>query len=553
MQNNLPKSQIAPTNSGEQDDTNQPPEMPNNANNFGEQGDTNQPPELPDNSNGQMANPENSMESNKMGSGKLIGYYVLIVVQSLCLAAVMVYLIMSAFNKKTFKQTFILKDKIIIYILSVVLLAEPFAVVGSCTVKNSSVKMQNNQINQNKTEQSTANIVYSGAFNITKDTEILSGSYNSANVDENAVLVNGNLNATIKNITVEKTGDSNGGDTTSFYGVNSAILAKSGANLSLENITVTTNAVGANGVFSYGGSATTNNTSTDGTTVTVKNSKITTKKDNSGGIMTTGGGITNAYNLNVNTLGISSAAIRTDRGGGKVNVEGGSYKTSGSGSPAVYSTAEITVKNATLVSKASEGIVVEGKNSVVIENCNLTDTNTKLNGLSTTYKNIFLYQSISGNADTGNSSFTAVNSKITTNKGDTFYITNTSSTVTLSGNTIVNTDNSGNFLRAQADSWGNKGSNGGEVTLILNKQKAVGNIVIDNVSTLNMELNDSSYYEGTINSSNNAKLIELKLDKSSRIKLTGNSYVTSFENEDLTNSNIDFNGYKLYVNGKELN
>ena len=44
-------------------------------------------------------------------------------------------------------------------------------------------------------------------------------------------------------------------------------------------------------------------------------------------------------------------------------------------------------------------------------------------------------------------------------------------------------------------------------------------------------------------------LIGLKLDKNSKIKLTGDSYVTSF-GFDGGVSNIDLNGYKLYVNGK---
>ena len=221
--------------------------------------------------------------------------------------------------------------------------------------------------------------------------------------------------------------------------------------------------------------------------------------------MATGGGTLNASNLTVNTSGVSSAAIRTDRG--------------------------------------------EGKNSVTINNCNLTDSSTKLNGLSTT----FLYQSMSGDADTGNSEFTANNSTITTNNGDSFYITNTSSTIKLTNNTIINNDANENFLRAKADSWGNEGSNGGDVTLILNNQKAVGNIVIDSVSKLNMTMNTNSYYEGTINADNTANNIVLKLDNSSRIKLTGDSYITSLETEDSTYSNIDFNGYKLYVNGIAIN
>ena len=160
---------------------------------------------------------------------------------------------------------------------------------------------------------------------------------------------------------------------------------------------------------------------------------------------------------------------------------------------------------------------------------------------------------MSGDADTGVSTFTSKNSTITTNKGDSFYVTNTSAVINLENNEIVNNDSTGNFLRAQKDSWGNSGSNGGVVTLNMTKQKAVGNIVIDSISTLTMNMSSNSYYEGVINGKNTAKSIKLTLDKTSKIKLTGDSYVTSLDNADTTNSNIDFNGYKLYVNGKAIN
>lgn len=78
---------------------------------------------------------------------------------------------------------------------------------------------------------------------------------------------------------------------------------------------------------------------------------------------------------------------------------------------------------------------------------------------------------MSGDADTGTSLFTSSNSKITTNKGDTFYITNTTATINLTNNTIVNNDKTGNFLGAQADSWGNNNFNGGNVTLSLDNQE----------------------------------------------------------------------------------
>lgn len=416
-------------------------------------------------------------------------------------------------------------------------------------------KLINKNVSTNKTDKNNnqnSSVNYSSKKEITEDTTINEGTFESTSQDENAISVNGGVTVTLSNISVTKTGDSDGGDNTSFYGINSAIITKSGANLTLKNISVKTNATGANGVFSYGGSTTTNNSSSDGTTITISDSSITTLKDNSGGIMTTGGGNMNAYNLTINTSGTSSAAIRTDRGGGNVTVEGGTYTTNGQGSPAIYSTANIKVSNAKLISNASEGIVIEEKNSVTIEDTELTDSNTKLNGKSTTYKNVFLYQSMSGDAANGNSEFTAKNSKIITNKGDSFYVTNTTAIINLINNTIVNNDTEGNFLRIKSDSWGNSGSNGGDVTLNLSSQKVSGNIVVDSISTLDITMNNS-YFEGIINKENSAKKINLKIDENSTIKLTGDSYVTSFTNDDSTNSNIDFNGYKLYVNGTSIN
>lgn len=103
------------------------------------------------------------------------------------------------------------------------------------------------------------------AKKLTENTTITEGDYKSSDADENAISASGNVKVSISNITVTKSGDSDGGDNTSFYGTNSAIIAKDGATLNIENATISTDANGANGVFSYGGSATTNNSESDGT------------------------------------------------------------------------------------------------------------------------------------------------------------------------------------------------------------------------------------------------------------------------------------------------
>lgn len=435
-----------------------------------------------------------------------------------------------------------------IIVLAIALGVEWCFLIGTLSSDNA----QSNNTSTSQQGSSSSPTSYSSAKEITSDEEITSGKFTSSKADENAISASGNIKATLSNITVTKTGDSDGGDNTSFYGTNSAIIAKGGANLTIKNATITTDANGANGVFSYGGSATTNNSSSDGTTVNISDSTITTKKNNAGGIMTTGGGTMNAENLTINTAGTSSAAIRSDRGGGTVTVNKGTYKTTGQGSPTIYSTADITVKNATLTATASEGVVIEGKNSVTLENVDLTDTNNTLNGQSTTYKNIFLYQSMSGDAASGKAVFTSKDSTITTNKGDSFYVTNTTAEINLENNKIVNNDASGNFLRIQKDSWGKSGSNGGTVTLNLADQSATGNIVVDSISSLTMSLKNGSVFKGAINSAN-AGTVSLSLDKSSTLTLTGDTYIKSLTNADSTNSNINFNGYKLYVNGTAIN
>ncbi len=516
-----PEGQSDTSNNDNSTNDNNPPEMPDGESDGNSSNNT--PPEMPD----------NKKEYNSSSNTK---YYLIFGVEGLILSSLIIYLILSKANKKTLKETFADKDKLVIFILSCCLLSSILTYSYAYINKNYFSNNSSNNSNNNQTKD----ITYSSNNKIAEESNISDETYESTSGDENALLIS--ASSSFDNITVNKTGDSESSDNTSFYGTNSGILVKDGATVNIENSTIETNANGSNGVFSYGGN---NN---DGTTVNISNSKITTKKDNSGGIMTTGGGNLNATNLTINTSGTSSAAIRSDRGGGNVTVSKGTYTTNGQGSPAIYSTANIKVSDATLISNKSEGIVIEGANSVSIDNCNLTDNNTTLNGQSTTYKNIFLYQSMSGDADVGNATFTAKNSTITTNKGDSFYVTNTTATINLENNTIVNNDSTGNFLRIKSDSWGTSGSNGGDVTLNLTNQEVDGNIVVDSISTLTMNMT-SSVFEGIVNSDNSAKSIKLVIDSSSKIKLLGDSYVTSFEGDV---SNIDFNGYKLYVNGKSL-
>ena len=384
-----------------------------------------------------------------------------------------------------------------------------------------------------------ANVLHNGATEISSDTTNNLQTYSSTEGSQNAFLVT-NGTSKISNAKITKSGNSND-ENSDFYGTNAAVLVKNGT-LNIDGGSVTTNGSHANGVFAYANG-----------TINLTNTNIKTTSNNSGAIMVTGGGKLNATNVTAETDGNSSAPIRSDRGGGIMIVNGGKYTANGIGSPVIYSTANVTVNNATLISTKSEGAVVDGKNSITLNNVNLTDTNTTLNGNSETYKNIFIYQSMSGDADEGLASFSAKDSTITTNKGDTIFVTNTKATISLTNNKIINNDSTGAFLRIQSGKWGRSGSNGGDLTLNANNQIINGDIFVDNISTLNMKLTNGSNYTGKINGNNTAKNITLSLDSTSKIKLTGDTYVNTLEDADSSYSNINFNGYKLYVNGIAIN
>ena len=231
---------------------------------------------------------------------------------------------------------------------------------------------------------------------------------------EHAITADGETK-TISNTLVTKTGEADG-DEADFYGENSAIFATNGGTLTLSDMVVKTNGTHANTVFSYG----------EGTTVNISNSYIETSGNCSGGLMTTGGGTMNAENLTITTSGNSSAAIRSDRGGGTVTVTGGDYTTSGKGSPVIYSTADITVNDATMTSTASQGVVVEGKNSVT-----LNAANQIINGdmIVDSVSNLNLYLK-SGSAFTG-----AINSD--GQAGEVYVEIEDGSTWTLTGDSYI--------------------------------------------------------------------------------------------------------------------
>jgi len=396
-------------------------------------------------------------------------------------------------------------------------------------------------------EQGTA------AFTIAVDGDYRSETYTSTGDDENALRVEGAA-VTLDGITVEKSaGSSSNVESGDFYGMNAALLATDGAEVTLTNAHVSSSAQNGNGVFSYG----------EGTVVTISDSVIETFADNSGGIQTTGGGTTNASNLTVTTQGSSSAAIRSDRGGGTVNVDGGTYTSNGLNSPAIYSTADITVRDAVLTAENSEALVIEGENSIDLTNCDVSGNMSDTQGSSSDINvhNVMIYQSMSGDAEVGTSNFTMTGGTLTGNSGDMIYVTNTNSVIRLTDVELINNDADGALLRITGNDashgWGTAGSNGAQVTMIATDQALEGAILVDTISTLDLTLDGSSEFVGTIQIIENEEggtAVEhnavVTIGSGSTWTLTGDCTISSLDNQ----GTINFNGYTITLaDGTVLN
>ena len=373
---------------------------------------------------------------------------------------------------------------------------------------------------------------FKGTTIVTENKSIAHESMTNTTADQNAFIGKNKAVIDIENSVFDKTGDTTSDDNSNFRGQNAVVLGIDGSQINIKGSNITSNSKGSNAVFATG----------EGSVINVENTNIHTKSDSSRGLDATYKGTVNGKNLTITTEGAHSATLATDRGEGTITAEAAKLTTSGEGSPVIYSTGNIIVNNVNGIANNSEIGVVEGKNSITLTNSNVTGY--KDNGF-------MLYQSFSGDAESGIARLKAENNTLTTHATGAFlYVNNTTAEVDLSNNTI-SMPNTSTLVKAAADSrWGKTGENGGHLTLRTSNQELSGNIIADSISTIALDMTNGSSLVGAVNTDNAAKEVTVKLSKDSNWILTGDSYVKSLNNEDTTGSNIHLNGYKLVVADK---
>ena len=435
------------------------------------------------------------------------------------------------------------------------------------------------------------------------------GLYHTAAADTNAILVKNGGALKLADSILNKTGDTaTSGDDADFYGVNSAVLVNTNGTLDISNVEINTNSKGSNGIFVTNAESSGNSSSGDaqggeggqppeatgngggeggqppempegsgeggqspggngggpgettvsGTTeANIKNVKITTHSDKSRGLDATYNGLINAENVIINTDGQSCAALATDRGDGQVHVKNsdintGVSKSSGRGSPLIYSTGNITLENSKGTSYVSQIACIEGKNSIELTNCDLkgyAEGNRKDGDAYVDLGGVFIYQSMSGDADVGTSLFTAKNSKLAIpedssvySQAPMFHVTNTACVINLENTEM--SFGSGTLLEVSSQNqWGTNGSNGGKAELNTNNEKIDGNVTVDSISSLNWTMKNTEF-KGAINSTGNATV---NVADGSTWTLTGDSTVSSLS----VSGNIEYGDYSITVNGQK--
>ncbi len=185
----------------------------------------------------------------------------------------------------------------------------------------------------------------------------------------------------------------------------------------------------------------------------------------------------------------------------------------------------------------------------------MTVSNTQRNGHAQFLDAIMIYQSFSGDADSGNSHFTMNGGSLTNRQGHLFHVTNTNAIISLNGVRLVNDDPAKVLLSVCADGWQGAAN---KATLNVNRQQLEGTILVGSDSELTLTLADGSSFNGSLGGnitnaagegvSTKTGTVHVTLGDDCTWTLTADTYITSLKGDA---SHIKSNGHRLFVDGKE--
>ena len=343
--------------------------------------------------------------------------------------------------------------------------------------------------------------------------------------EQSNVLIVSNSELKINSCKITKKGD--GTDNLSDTPNNVAVLVKDNSEVNIDKLDVNTEGSFSHGIYFI---------KSDGN---INNSNINTSNKFSTGIIVDGGKVT-VDKTNIETKEHDSSGLYLITG--EVEIKNSSITTNSVDSPLLKSASKVTISDSKLNGIKSEGIVGIAGSNITLNNSSLETNN--ISASSSNFNSVLLYNPLDKEDKTY---FKAVDSNIKTTIGDTFVVVNSDVEITLENTKVENAN--GIFLKTFKDEYVEDSNNVIKINLI--KEEIKGDIALDDNSKLDIYL-DNSNYIGSINPNSSSKDVNVTLTKDSKLLLTSNMYVNSLTNGDYENTNIDLNGYKLYINGEEL-
>ena len=319
-------------------------------------------------------------------------------------------------------------------------------------------------------------------------------TFSSDSAGENAVQVSGGK-LVLQNCRIVKNGaDSKDGDGTSFYGTNAAVLVTGKGCAYMQGGSITTAAVGANGIVAYGGKA------------EAKDVVIQCTGNLSRGIHATGNGEILAMNLTITTEGNNSSVIATDRGGGSVVVNGGTYTAKGKDCAVCYSTGDIITNKIKGHSEQGEVAVVEGDNEVNINDCDMVSGDSR--------RGMLILQSGSGDATGNNGRINVTGGSVTLTDAAAPLIEITTSTQgTLMLKDVKLNVPSGVLLKADYNTrWSTTSPIAHLVLATASQTSYNGDVTVDKYATASVQVGKGVTWTGTYDGARTGKSTEVVVD-----------------------------------------
>ena len=393
-------------------------------------------------------------------------YYILIFIRCFIFNLFLVYIIMSSFNKLTFKELFSYGRKYFVFLVSFFasFLVECTLVVlvGYIFVN---APAEANKINTDLGLKRSYVADYKAEVTYSKETKENQKTIENGKVDYSSLLINGKSDVTISEFIVNKYSSG----TSEINGRNSAIAIR-GANTSTIN-QIISNTYGDNSPVLY-----------------VRNSDYTDIDRFTG-----------------NSSGLRSAIINTN-----------SY---------------VKVRHFTFESAGDTGLEIVNNGLIDLSEGSLTvmaeDSDKKIY--------------IRGNENRAIASFYMSNSSLHVSGGTLFNVMNNDSEIYLSHVGIVSKKSLDNFMKIHNSS----------TSLSLSEQVITGRIILEDNSQLSLELVNGSTFVGSIPESENS-VVNISMDNTSKIVLTGDMYINSFENDISLKDHVVSNGYSVFLDGVKV-